>query len=110
MSSTVDFQNKDVKQHIVEKLALSKTDPKSPYQTIPHDQFDLYVWAKAYEEMEPIVSDHIYDMYTRYLQREMLMFPCIWDEVSLQCFKDGSWEYTGLFIESHNKEDEEWLL
>lgn len=110
MSTHVDFQNKDVKNFIAEKKALDINSMYSPWVTIPQDQFDLYRWAKAYEELEPIVSDYIYDMFTRSLQRDQKMFPDIWDKVSLQCFKDGSWIYTGLFIESHIEEDEEWLL
>lgn len=106
----VDFQNREVNIFIKEKLALDRNNVDSPYITIPKDQFTHYQWAKAYEEFEPIVSDEYYDMHTRYLQREKSMFPEIWEEVSLTCFRDGSWEYTGLFIESHNEEDEEWLL
>lgn len=108
--STVDLDNKDIKRYIERALSLPKTDGRSPYTTIPRDQYDLYKWAKAYEELEPLVSDHIYDMFTRYLQREQIMFPVIWDEVSLTCFEDESWKYTGLFIEGHIKEDEDWLL
>ena len=108
--SEVDLHNKDVKRHIADSLALPKGDPRSPWVLIPRDQFDLYKWAKAYEDLEPIVSDHIYDMFTRYLQRQKIMFPDVWDEVSLACFADGSWQFTGMFIHDHDPEDEEWLL
>jgi hypothetical protein len=110
MSLTVDFTNKDVKRHIDKLLSLPKDDELSPHVTIPKDQFDLYLWAKAYEELEPIVSDHIYDMHTRYLERQQLMFPDIWKEVCLECFRDDSWRYTGMFIEAHDPDDELWLL
>ena len=110
MSLLVDFSNKEVKDHIRQFLALTKTDDVSPWITIPRDQFTLYKWAKAYEELQPLVTDHIYDMFVRYLRREQIMFPTIWESCSLSCFKDASWSYTGMFIEGHNKEDEEWLL
>jgi len=107
---TVDLNNKEVISHIEDLLSLPKTDTRSPFITIPKDQFYLYTLAKAYEELEPIESDHVYDMFTRYLQREQIMFPDIWDEVSLKCFEDGSWQHTGLFIHDHDPDDEEWLL
>ncbi len=109
--STVDLNNKEVISYIEEVLALSKTHSRSPYVTIPQDQFFLYKLAYAYEvDMEPIESDHVYDMFTRYLQREQIMFPNVWAEVSLKCFEDGSWQHTGMFINDHDPEDEEWLL
>lgn len=109
MSSLVDFQNKDVKAYIKKARELPETDYFSPYCSIPRDQFAHYLWAKAYEDLEPIVSDYIYDLHAKHLKRSQEMFPDIWDEVSLQCFKDGSWEYTGMFIFNHDPEDEEWL-
>lgn len=110
MSVVVDFNNKDVIRYIDEVLALPSTNPRSPHVQIPRDQLTHYQWAKAYEELEPIVSDAIYDMHTRYLQRQQMMFPDIWDEVSLTCFQDGSWQFTGMFIEQHDPEDEEWII
>lgn len=108
---TVDFNNKGVKQHIADSLLLPKTHPRSPWVTIPNDQFYLYRLSYAYEvEMEPIESDHVYDMFTRYLQRQEIMFPEVWDAASLTCFRDGSWQHTGMFIHGHDPEDEEWLL
>ncbi len=110
MTLLVDMTSKDVINYIKSVSNYPKTNPLSPYITIPIDQFDLYAWAKAYEEGLPEVSDHIYDMYVRYLQRQQIMYPDIWDEVSLECFKDGSWQFTGMFINDHNTDDEEWLL
>lgn len=106
----VDLDNIEVRDYIARASALPHADMLSPYKSIPVAQYDLYHWSKMYEELEPVVSDHIYDMHVRYLQRTEIMFPDIWKEVSLQCFKDGSWQYTGLFIEDHDPEDEEWIL
>lgn len=104
------LHNKEVKAHIRWVLSLPHDHEFSPYTYIPKDQFHHYLWSKAYEELDAIVSDHIYDMHTRYLQSHQSMFPDIWEQVSLNCFRDDSWKYTGLFINEHNIEDEEWLL
>ncbi len=105
----VDLKNKDIRKHIKWSLSLPHGSPFSPYTSIPNNQFCLYRWAKAYEELEPIATDHEYDMFTTYLQRQQAMFPDIWEEVSLACFRDGSWQHTGMFINDHDPEDEEWL-
>lgn len=110
MSVVVDLNNKDVIAYIKGALALPHTHMLSPYVGIPRAQFDHYRWAKAYENFEPIVEDNVYDMHTRYLQRKQITFPDVWDEVSLTCFRDGSWQHTGMFIKSHDPEDEEWLI
>lgn len=109
MTLLVDMTNKDTINHIKEFSALPKTDPMSPWVTIPMGQMDLYRWAKAYEEGLPEVPDDIYDMFTRSLQRQEIMFPDIWQKVSIDCFRDGSWQFTGMFIHNHNEEDEEWI-
>ena len=109
MTLLVDMSNKDIIHHIRRMIALPKTDPLSPYNTIPSGQMDLYNWAVAYEEGLPEVPDDIYDMWTRALQRQEIMFPDIWEKVSIDCFRDGSWKFSGMFIHAHNDEDEEWL-
>ena len=110
MTLLVDMTNKDVIRHIKDYLAIPKTDPLSPWITIPQGQMDLYRWAVAYEEGLPEVPDDIYDMWTRALQRQQIMFPDIWDKVSIACFEDGSWQFTGMFIHGHDPDDEVWLL
>ena len=102
MVGKVDFENKDIIRHI--------SNNTTAHIDIPKEQFYLYVWAVAYESLEPIVEDKIYDMQVRYLERQQLMFPEVWEQCSMECFRDGSWKYTGMFIEAHNKEDEDWLL
>lgn len=110
MSSTIDLTNKETKKHIAESLALPRDHHYSPWVNIPLNQFQLYLWSKAYEEMDAIVTDSLYDMQVRYLQRLQTMYPEVWEECCFACFRDGSWEFTGMFITDHDPDDEEWLL
>jgi len=53
--------------------------------------------AKAYELGEPILEDNVYDMCIRKLQRDIEADPKLWEELCTPEFKDGSWQYTGMF-------------
>lgn len=57
----------------------------------------LVYFARAYEEGEPEVTDHEYDLLTKYLIRLEEEMPEIWKEALIPEFEDGSWKYTGSF-------------
>lgn len=71
--------------------------PCHPLTNIKHQQDRLITFARAYEEGEPIVSDAIYDGLIRMLQNTKAMFEEEWDEIDREEFRDGSWQFTGLF-------------
>ncbi len=67
-------------------------------QSIIDNQGTLIKWATAYEQGEQIVTDDIYDMQVRLLQRLKAENNTLWDEIDKPEFRSGSWEYTGMFI------------
>lgn len=97
MTARVDLQNPEVIEHIKWSKLLPPDHNSSPRRYIPLDQQQLIDMARAYEAGDTLVPDRIYDMMVRYLQRQQLMFPLIWDTVSLPQFEDNAWTYTGSF-------------
>lgn len=70
---------------------------KTDKEEMIEDQEFILRCAKAYERGEQVVEDKVYDMCVRRLQRSVEANPKLWEEVCMPQFKDGSWQYTGMF-------------